>query len=157
MVLSDCFANRKLGFAGLPELTDPSANTKKFLQFVGRVLLVLLFFGFVVRGKVYTWTRIVATVVGLSACIMVAIGFKAKYSAVILLAMLSVFNVLANNFWGYSSSHPYHDFRKYFAHRSRDLTCFRYDFFQTLSIIGGFVLLVNMGPGGLSLDEKKRE
>jgi uncharacterized membrane protein YphA (DoxX/SURF4 family) len=156
MVLSDSFANRKLGFAGLPELTDPSANTKKFLQFAGRLLLLLLFFGFLVRGGVFTWTRIIATVVGLLACLMVAIGFKAKYSAVILLAMLSVFNVVANNFWGFAPTHPYHDFRKYIPRGSRHLT-FRYDFFQTLSIIGGFVLLVNMGPGGLSLDEKKRE
>jgi ER-derived vesicles protein len=123
MVLSDSFANRKLGFAGLPELTDPSAKTKRILQFTGRVLLVLLFFGFLLRGGVFSWVRIIATVVGLLACIMVAVGFKAKYSAVILLAMLSVFNVVANNFWGFASSHPHHDFRKYIPLGSRDLTC----------------------------------
>lgn len=92
---------------------------------------------------------------------MVAVGFKAKWSAAFLVVILSGFNVIANNFWSVHSAHPTRDFLKY-------------DFFQTLcassvisvhrqvwtytlsAIVGGLLLLVNMGPGGLSVDEKKK-
>jgi uncharacterized membrane protein YphA (DoxX/SURF4 family) len=37
--------------------------------------------------------------VGLVACVMVVVGFKAKWSAIILVTILSVFNVFVNNFW----------------------------------------------------------
>jgi len=36
---------------------------------------------------------------GFVACVMVVVGFKAKFSAVMLVVILSVFNVLVNNFW----------------------------------------------------------
>lgn len=96
---------------------------------------------------------------------MVAVGFKAKWSASFLVVLLSVFNVAVNNWWSVNSAHPARDFLKY-------------DFFQTLcayngyseyifplfivhltwytAIVGGLILLVNMGPGGLSVDEKKK-
>ena len=36
---------------------------------------------------------------GLVACVMVVVGFKAKWSAILLVVILSVFNLLVNNFW----------------------------------------------------------
>jgi len=118
MVMSDSFARRKLAFAGLPELTDPTPKSKTYLQLAGRILLILLFFSLVLRRGEWTWPRVVLTFTGFLACIMVVIGFKAKYSAVVLVAILSVFNVLVNNFWGVAHSHPNRDFLKYFPHLS---------------------------------------
>jgi ER-derived vesicles protein len=109
--------------------------------------------------------RFIVSLFGLGACGMVAVGFKARWSATFLVLVLSVFNVFANNWWSMHSHHPQRDFLKY-------------DFFQTLcklppfnvssstrlliglhpsaAIVGGLILLVNMGPGGLSVDEKKK-
>lgn len=143
MVLSDSLHRRKITFAGLPQLSDPSSTNRTYFQLAGRVLLIFLFLGFIFKGDSWSSIRIAVSTIGLLACVMVAVGFKAKYSAMFLVALLSVFNVLINNWWSVHSAHPQRDFLKY-------------DFFQTLSIIGGLLLLVNMGPGGLSVDEKKK-
>ena len=85
-------------------------NLRSFLL-AGRVLLIFLFIGFILRG---TWSiaRVFMSIVGLAACIMVAVGFKAKWSAAFLVVMLSVFNVFINNFWSIHSAHPQRDFLK---------------------------------------------
>jgi uncharacterized membrane protein YphA (DoxX/SURF4 family) len=44
---------------------------------------------------------------------MVAVGFKAKWSASFLVTLLSVFNVFINNWWSVHSAHPQRDFLKY--------------------------------------------
>ncbi|KAF8999098.1 SURF4 family-domain-containing protein [Cyathus striatus] len=140
MVFSDSMVSRKALFAGLPTISE--TDRKKYFLLAGRVLLIFLFLGFILQGE-WSITRVFVSVVGLVACVMVAVGFKAKWSAAFLVLVLSVFNVFANNWWSVHSAHPQRDFLKY-------------DFFQTLSIVGGLILLVNMGPGGLSVDEKKK-
>ncbi|KAL9709874.1 ER-derived vesicles protein erv29 [Leucoagaricus gongylophorus] len=140
MVFSDSMITRKSVFAGLPTLTEN--DRRKYFLLTGRVLLIFLFLGFILQGE-WNFIRVFVSIVGLAACVMVAVGFKAKWSAAFLVIVLSIFNVFANNWWAVHSAHPQRDFLKY-------------DFFQTLSIVGGLILLVNMGPGGFSVDEKKK-
>jgi uncharacterized membrane protein YphA (DoxX/SURF4 family) len=140
MVFTETLVTRKALFAGIPSMTEN--DRKKYFLLAGRVLLIFLFLGFILQGE-WSFGRVFVSIFGLGACGMVAVGFKAKWSAVFLVIVLSVFNVFANNWWSVVSTHPQRDFLKY-------------DFFQTLSIVGGLILLVNMGPGGLSVDEKKK-
>lgn len=96
MVLSDSWVRKKFMPAGLPQLEEK--DRKMYVQFAGRVLLIFLFIGFVFSGEWSLW-RIIVSCIGLVASVMVVVGFKAKWSAVILVVVLSVFNVLVNNFW----------------------------------------------------------
>ncbi|KAK3328869.1 SURF4 family-domain-containing protein [Apodospora peruviana] len=140
MVLSDSWVRKTKAFAGLPQLEEK--DRKMYFQLAGRVLLIFLFVGFVFSGEWTIW-RIIVSLIGLVACVMVVVGFKAKFSATLLVVILSIFNILVNNFWTLHEHHPHKDFAKY-------------DFFQILSIVGGLLLLVNSGPGQFSIDEKKK-
>lgn len=140
MVFSDSMISRRSSFAGLPTISE--TDRRKYFLLTGRVLLIFLFIGFILQGS-WSIGRVLLSIVGLAACVMVAVGFKAKWSASFLVIVLSIFNVFANNWWSVHSAHPQRDFLKY-------------DFFQTLSIVGGLILLVNMGPGGLSVDAAKK-
>lgn len=140
MVLADSWVRKTKAFAGLPTLDEK--DRKMYFQLAGRVLLIFLFIGFIYKGEWSVW-RILVSMLGAVACIMVVVGFKAKFSATLLVVILSIFNLLVNNFWTLHEHHPHKDFAKY-------------DFFQILSIVGGLLLLVNSGPGQFSIDEKKK-
>jgi len=73
-----------------------------YFQLAGRVLLIFLFVGFVFAGE-WSFGRVVVILLGAVACVMVVVGFKAKWSAVMLVVILSVFNLLVNNFWTVSA------------------------------------------------------
>ena len=162
MVFSESMISRNTRFAGLPTLSEN--DRRKYFLLTGRILLIFLFLGFIFQG---TWSfgRLIMSIFGFGACAMVAVGFKAKWASGALVVILSIFNIVVNNWWSVAHSHPARDFLKcVFSHaqsashiRTQDADCIhRYDFFQTLSIVGGLILLVNMGPGGLSVDEKKK-
>lgn len=101
MVLSDSWVRKKFVPAGLPQLDEK--DRKMYVQLAGRVLLIFLFVGFVFSGQWSFW-RVLVSLFGLVACVMVIVGFKAKWSAIVLVVLLSVFNVLVNNFWTVSLS-----------------------------------------------------
>jgi uncharacterized membrane protein YphA (DoxX/SURF4 family) len=105
MVLSDSWVRKTKAFAGLPEIDEK--DRKMYFQLAGRVLLIFLFVGFIFSGQWTIW-RIIVAALGFVACVMVVVGFKAKFSATMLVVILSVFNLLVNNFWTVSrtSLHP---------------------------------------------------
>ena len=96
MVLSDSWVRKRFAPAGLPQIDEK--DRKMYFQLAGRVLLIFLFVGFVFAGD-WSVSRIVVSALGFVACVMVVVGFKAKFSAVMLVLILSVFNVIVNNFW----------------------------------------------------------
>lgn len=96
MVLSDSWVRQKFAPAGLPQIDDK--DRKMYFQLAGRVLLIFLFVGFVFAGE-WSFGRVLVSCLGFVACVMVVVGFKAKWSAVMLVVILSIFNLLVNNFW----------------------------------------------------------
>ncbi len=103
MVLSDSWVRKRFAPAGLPQIDEK--DRKMYFQLAGRVLLIVLFIGFVFAGEWSFW-RILVSLIGLVACVMVVVGFKAKWSAVMLVVILSIFNILVNNFWTVSFIFP---------------------------------------------------
>ncbi|KAJ1555194.1 hypothetical protein HK405_003025, partial [Cladochytrium tenue] len=118
------------------------AATAAGVRLFGRVLLV----GMVGRVALSVGGTAVAAA-GLSGCAAVAIGFRARVAGAALLAGLAVANfALHGGWWFLERDHPNFDY-------------VRYDFFQTLSVLGGLLLFVARGPGRFSLDEsfKKKQ
>lgn len=103
MLLSDGLMKKKDLFAGLPQLSETDKTT--YLQLAGRILLVALFFSLLIAGEMSLFRAVVA-VLGFGVSIMVVIGFQAKYSALFLVLILSVANVILNNWWSLHHNHP---------------------------------------------------
>ncbi|GAA5866158.1 hypothetical protein JCM8547_000617 [Rhodosporidiobolus lusitaniae] len=142
MTLSDSLSVKKSSVVGNLSMGVSDTDRKKYFQLFGRVLLVFLFLGFVFNGQTGVAHGAVS-VSGLVACLFVAVGYKAKQSALFLTIVLTVFNFTVNAWWRVHRAHPQRDFLKY-------------DFFQTLSIVGGLLLLVNLGAGDFAVESKKR-
>uniref|UniRef100_A0A4W6CX61 Surfeit locus protein 4 n=1 Tax=Lates calcarifer TaxID=8187 RepID=A0A4W6CX61_LATCA len=140
LLLAESRSEGKSMFAGVPSMGESSP--KQYMQLGGRVLLVLMFMTLLHFDS--SFFSILQNMVGTALIILVAIGFKTKLAALTLVVWLLAINVYFNAFWTIPAYKPMHDFLKY-------------DFFQTTSVIGGLLLVVALGPGGVSMDEKKKE
>merc|ERR1711988_382283 len=126
-------------FAGLPEAGVTSQNSQELVQLVGRTLITLIFFYqmFEQAAKSHAgFLHWVGAIVTCGICAFVLLGFKAKAAGVLLLVLLGIGNMVMHPFWSVKP-HMY-DFTKFY-------------FFQTLSVMGGLMLLILHGPGGLSV------
>lgn len=131
---------RKTLFAGVPSL-DNHNNHVNYLHLFGRTTLVFMFL--TIQKWELSFFYLIETSLACALMFAVTIGWKTKLSALALAVYLFLMNIWINAFWSldYHSSH-------------RDL--YKYDFFQTLSIIGGLLLLISLGPGRVSLDHSRR-
>jgi len=127
-------------FAGVPSLGENKPKT--YLMLGGRILLVFMFLT-LIRLE-FSMMQLFQMFVGGMLMSLVAVGFKTKLSSFLLVIWLTIFNLYVNSFWTIPSYKPTRDFIKY-------------DFFQTMSVIGGLLMLVSIGPGGVSMDEHKKQ
>lgn len=140
LVLAESRVEGKSLFAGVPSLGEN--KPKMYLQLAGRVLLVFMFLT-LLRFEASAM-QIVQNLVGSLLMVLVAVGYKTKLSALVLVTWLNILNFYFNAWWNIPAYKPMRDFLKY-------------DFFQTLSVIGGLLMVVSLGPGGVSMDESKKK
>lgn len=140
LAFSDTIVRDKRGIAGLPQLNV--TDNKKYLLLSGRLLLVFLFLGFVFSAS-FSPGRVLIILIGFVSCGSIIVGYKTKFAAFILSIILLSYNLYVNQFWQFANKNSNRDFLKY-------------EFFQTLSIVGGLLIIVNAGAGEFSIDEKKK-
>ncbi|CAG9772389.1 unnamed protein product [Ceutorhynchus assimilis] len=140
LVLAESQDKAKSLFAGVPSMDDN--RPKNYLQLTGRILLAFMFIT-LIRFE-FSFLQILLDLLGSALMVLVTIGYKTKLSALILVLLLTTLNFYHNAWWNIPDYKPLRDFLKY-------------DFFQTLSVIGGLLMIVYLGPGGVSMDEHKKK
>ncbi len=140
LLLAESKAEGRSLFAGLPSIGENTPKT--YLQLSGRILLVFMFLT-LLRFEL-SFLQLLQNLVGTALVVLIAVGYKTKLASLILVVWLTLLNIYFNAWWNIPSYKPMRDFLKY-------------DFFQTLSVVGGLLLVVALGPGGYSVDEHKKK
>ena len=140
LLLAEISGEAKNMFAGVPTISNNQKQT--YMQLAGRLLVIFMFLTlFNFDLSVF---QIVSFLVSAVLMVCVAIGYRTKLAALVLVVYLTIVNFIFNAFWMVPHNRIMRDFMKY-------------DFFQTFSVIGGLLFVVALGPGGVSLDEHKKE
>jgi len=144
LIWSENDKQRRSENMGLPQ--DGQSQGSDRLQLCGRLFLTFIFFFQAIYDehgglhKVFSspsFFGVCGSLLLLVLSALVCAGFKTEWSALLLTAILGISNCFMYPFW--SVHERLVDFYKYY-------------FFQTLSVMGGMMLLALHGPGGISLD-----
>jgi len=141
LLLAESRQEARSVFAGVPTL-DTQNKPKTYMQLTGRVLLLLMYLTCLKFDM--SFFHIVFNLTGTVLIMLVTVGYKTKLSALVMIVFMMIINVYENAFWMVPQWKAMRDFLKY-------------DFFQTMSVVGGLLLVVAFGPGGVSLDEQKKK
>eukprot|EP00186_Timspurckia_oligopyrenoides_P004784 CAMPEP_0182443310 /NCGR_PEP_ID=MMETSP1172-20130603/2076_1 /TAXON_ID=708627 /ORGANISM="Timspurckia oligopyrenoides, Strain CCMP3278" /LENGTH=284 /DNA_ID=CAMNT_0024638545 /DNA_START=113 /DNA_END=967 /DNA_ORIENTATION=- len=129
------------GVSALPGIPDPGDKNSVviYLQLASRLMIVLLSLEFL------TTLGPIGTLIALPIILAVLAGYRVEISGTLLVIMYFLHNILNSAFWQIRSDS---------ARASFDREVKRYEFVQTLSIMGGLMMLITLGPGSLSVDEQ---
>jgi len=131
-------------------------QVNRFAPLLGRILLALIFLVSGL-GKIFDWQGTAgymaskgmplipffllgAILLELAGGLAVLLGFKARIGAVLLIVFLIPATLIFHNFWTLTG-----------MERQIQMVMF----LKNLAIMGGLLLVVGLGPGPLSLDEKR--
>lgn len=140
LLLAEISGEAKSMFAGVPTLATNQKQT--YMQLAGRLLVIFMFL--TLFNFDLSFIQIISFLLSAALIVCVAIGYRTKLAALVLVIYLTIVNFIFNAFWMVPANRIMRDFMKY-------------DFFQTFSVIGGLLFVVALGPGGVSLDEHKKE
>ena len=140
LLLAEISGEAKTMFAGVPTMASNQKQT--YMQLAGRLLVIFMFL--TLFNFDFSIFQIISFFLSFALMVCVAIGYRTKLAALVLVIYLTIVNFIFNAFWMVPHNRIMRDFMKY-------------DFFQTFSVIGGLLFVVALGPGGVSLDEHKKE
>ncbi|KAH8295241.1 hypothetical protein KR018_009091 [Drosophila ironensis] len=123
--------------AGVPLLV--SRRPQQLMQLTGRVLLALMYL--TLFQQYVTIASIVFNCFGLILMLLIVMGYRTRAAALWLSLILSVWNVATNAWWFAEGDRRDH---------------LKYNCFHTLSVVGGLLMVVVLGPGKVSLEQYKK-
>ncbi|BFF90050.1 surfeit locus protein 4 homolog [Drosophila madeirensis] len=124
--------------AGLP-LLEERRRSQHLMQLTGRILLALMYL--TVLQQYFGLAAVVLNSFGLLLMTLILLGYRTRPAALLLAIILSIWNMSVNAWW--------------FAEGlERDFL--KYNCFHTLSVVGGLLMVVVLGPGEVSLEQYKK-
>jgi putative oxidoreductase len=136
---------------------NPSVSAQNMMTLIGRVLIALLFIpagvsklmgfagtvGYIASKGVPVPELCAALAIGaeLGLGLLLLIGWQARWAALGLAIFVAVITPLFHNFWAMEAA------QKMMNQQS---------FFKNIAVVGGLLFIVAFGPGGFSLDGKRR-